>query len=288
MNVCLIIIISVTEKKYLLIRFQLAIGIAMYANAEAIRKYPGMLIFQGSENVKICSRDIKMSRKGAKYHRELYPNRGMRNKHHSSETKAKISSSEKGKVVQKETIEKLKISHLGKLESKETRIRKSISARNRPQISEETRNKMRKPKSAEAVKKTSEGLRKAILDGRIVINNKNTFAGAGFRDDLGFFVRSRWEANTVRILKLMNKNFEYESRNCRFKTSLGILILDFYLPDDNLWLEVKGYLYQKSKDKMNDYMNTYPNEAKNTFIIDGESYNKLSEKFRRKIPCWES
>ena len=39
---------------------------------------------------------------------------------------------------------------------------------------------------------------------------QHTHANGGFRNDLGFYVRSNWEANVARLLKLRNKQFEYE------------------------------------------------------------------------------
>jgi hypothetical protein len=68
---------------------------------------------------------------------------------------------------------------------------------------------------------------------------------------------------------------------------LGVLVLDLYLPKDNLWIEIKGYLHENSRNKMSEFVNLYPDEAKNTFVIDRGVYKILTDKFSSKIFGWE-
>lgn len=119
---------------------------------------------------------------------------------------------------------------------------------------------------------------------------------AGTRPDLGFFVRSRWEANYARYLKFLQERkqilrFEYEpdtfwfeqiKRGCRS-----------YTPDFKVWTsaekyeyhEVKGYMDQKSRTKLDRMKRYYPNEK--VVLIDEPYYKDLKNKLSRMIPNWE-
>jgi len=68
---------------------------------------------------------------------------------------------------------------------------------------------------------------------------------------------------------------------------LGVLVLDLYLPNLNKYIEIKGYLNPKSKEKLWKFIQLYQSEAENTFIIDGEIYGLLSLLFKNKILEWE-
>ena len=74
---------------------------------------------------------------------------------------------------------------------------------------------------------------------------------------LGHFVRSRWEANVARFLKLMNMPYEFEKY--RFKLSNGhIYIPDFKIKNQNLFIEVKGYMREEDQQKINLFRKEYP------------------------------
>ena len=67
----------------------------------------------------------------------------------------------------------------------------------------------------------------------------HTYVGlAGIRDDLGIFFRSRWEANYARVLNLLGILWLYEPT--RFTTPYGSYAPDFYLPEREVYVEVKG------------------------------------------------
>lgn len=48
---------------------------------------------------------------------------------------------------------------------------------------------------------------------------------------------------------------------------------DFYLPDLNIWLEVKGYWWGRDKEKMDIIMKTYPHRK--IIILEKEQYEKI-------------
>ena len=129
----------------------------------------------------------------------------------------------------------------------------------------------------------SKGQKEAILSGKF-IPMKNGFRGAGFRADLNRYFRSRWEANQARILNYEHIKWEYESKKCRFKLSEGtIYVIDFYLPELNEYVEIKGGV--SSDRKYNLFILEYPEI--NIKIIRKEEYEKLSQKYQNKIINWE-
>jgi hypothetical protein len=122
-----------------------------------------------------------------------------------------------------------------------------------------------------------------ILDGSVNLSS-NSFKGAYYRNDLDKYFRSRWEANFVRLLNFFNIKWEYESKKCRIKTNYGILILDFYLPEFDMYIEVKGFLHEKCKLKLSWLKDNLDIEVK---IIDEEVYKALKDTYSSQIKNWE-
>lgn len=125
--------------------------------------------------------------------------------------------------------------------------------------------------------------------------NQHTKGRGGTRDDLGFYVRSAWEANYARYLNwLLSKNeiykWEYEVDTYWFEhIKRGVRS---YTPDFKVWSnsekyeyhEVKGYMDQKSKTKLKRMDKYYPNEK--VIVIAAEEYKSI-KKWSRLIPGWE-
>jgi len=129
----------------------------------------------------------------------------------------------------------------------------------------------------------------------------------GYRKDLGMNFRSNWEANFSRILNAYEIVFEFEPKVFTFPIKRGTkgYVPDFYLPKHDEWIEIKGYLDDKSKIKLKRFKRYYPLEfEKLTFIIskystDGKNFAKLLEiknvifyediknNYINKIPNWE-
>lgn len=94
-------------------------------------------------------------------------------------------------------------------------------------------------------------------------------SSAGRRADIDFHVRSKWEANYVRILRFLNQRFEYERHEFKFPVERGtrFYLPDFYLPDKDQFVELKGYLDAKSKTQLSRFIQHYPNKAKRMRIV---------------------
>jgi hypothetical protein len=117
---------------------------------------------------------------------------------------------------------------------------------------------------------------------------KKTFAG-GRREDLdNVFFRSSWEANIARYFNFVGIKWTYEPKQFEFPVKRGCVSYkpDFYLPKEDTWVEVKGYMDSKSKTKLNRFKRYYPEEYKKLIIIGREEYKEIS-KHKAIIPYWE-
>lgn len=117
----------------------------------------------------------------------------------------------------------------------------------------------------------------------------------GVREDLGHYVRSRWEANIARYLKWLIsqrkiKKYEYEVDCFEFKNikrGNRSYTPDFkvYLNDGNIeYWEVKGWMDKSSKTKLKRMAKYYPNVK--IILIERKQYKEI-EKWERLIPNWE-
>ena len=141
-------------------------------------------------------------------------------------------------------------------------------------------------------------------------------AKGGYRKDLKQFMRSMMERNVARYYKYMNIGWVYESMEFEFtaiKRGIRFYKPDFYLPTQDLWIEVKGYFRPQCKTKLRRFKKYYQREfEKLRFIIpdkysrskangemikflcddlginfkDIESYREM-QKFGSMIPDWE-
>lgn len=117
----------------------------------------------------------------------------------------------------------------------------------------------------------------------------------GKRADLGFYVRSRMEANYCRYLQWLVARgaiqaWAYEPETFEF---VGIKRgTRFYTPDFRvtecdgriLYHEVKGWMDPKSATQLKRMAKYYPEVR--IVVIDGAAYRALAQ-WRRLIPHWE-
>lgn len=135
--------------------------------------------------------------------------------------------------------------------------------------------------SSEARMNMSQAAAKRIRERR---NTTSNFYGrGGFREDIGLYVRSSWEANFARTLIHEGKAFEYEPDS--FTLQDGRV----YTPDfkvDNIFYEVKGWWTESARSKFDAFKEQFPSiEMK---IIGPDEYNILKDKYSKLIIHWET
>jgi hypothetical protein len=110
-------------------------------------------------------------------------------------------------------------------------------------------------------------------------------AKSGIRTDINpntyFF--SRWEANFARILNLMGIRWVHQPM--RFQLRSQKYTPDFYLPDFDIYVEIKNYLSDYSLRRDSQFRELYP-ELRLSLILKPQ-YLKLQEKFAPLIGNWE-
>jgi hypothetical protein len=78
-------------------------------------------------------------------------------------------------------------------------------------------------------------------------------------------MRSKWETRYAKFLTEKNISWQYEPKIFIFKNGKRY-IPDFYLPEKNEWHEVKGWMDERSKQKLEMFKQEFTNE--NLVIID--------------------
>lgn len=149
-------------------------------------------------------------------------------------------------------------------------------------------------------------------------NGWNPYSNAkgGKREDIGIYVRSKMEANYIRYLNFMKVKWEYEPKIFYFKgVKRGTLSYtpDIYLPEEDKWIEIKGWFTQRAKTSLKRFKKQYFNEFQKLIIVldnpwgrtksDAEamgyleeigigierieSYKEIKSKLSKLIPNWE-
>jgi len=142
-------------------------------------------------------------------------------------------------------------------------------------------------------------------------------AKGGYRKDLKQYFRSKWEANISRYYNFTGIKWTYEPQEFEFykiKRGSRFYKPDFYLPEQDKLIEIKGFFTASDKTKIRRFKKYYPEEfAKLEFIIpdkyardkaNGEmikflcedlgiyfirigSYKEIEDKLGSLIPNWE-
>jgi len=110
------------------------------------------------------------------------------------------------------------------------------------------------------------------------------YTRTGYRKDIDMNVRSSWEANFVRILKLYKIDFKFEPTVFPFPIKRGTRAYtpDFLLTRNNEWIEIKGYLDDKSKLKLKRFKRYYPDEFVNLTCVIGK-YSTDAKNFMNEL-----
>jgi len=97
-----------------------------------------------------------------------------------------------------------------------------------------------------------------------------------FYPDLNIHFKSTWEANIARIFNYLNIKWDYEP--AIFDLNGIKYCPDFYLSEFNIFVEVKGYMYNHSQNKINKFKEKYPLE-----VIGPTEYKEWINDFGKNI-----
>ena len=108
----------------------------------------------------------------------------------------------------------------------------------------------------------------------------------GFRIDLEHYVRSSWEADFARILRLHHLDYQYEPKTFTLQKDNKILTYtpDFYVPSQNTFYEIKGWLHSIDTEKINLFKEQYPQT--NLVLISATKFAEFALKYKTLIK-WE-
>lgn len=217
-----------------------------------------------------------------------------------SERMKKYDETEMGKANREKALQKMqaqnKICHpkgmLGKTHTEEYKRQMSERVKKEWQDPDSTFN------SEQFRQKRSDIMSKQMIE-KYKSNSENHSRGhGGRRSDLnGLYLRSSWEANYARYLNFLIKHkniykWEYEPDTFYFENiKRGTRS---YTPDFKIWkteksepyyVEVKGWMDQKSKTKLSRMKKYYPNIR--IVLISEPEYNEIKNKLSALIPNWE-
>jgi len=129
---------------------------------------------------------------------------------------------------------------------------------------------------------------KAIIEEDGIITRKKgnayQYTRTGYRKDIKLNVRSSWEANFVRVLNIYKIDFDFEPQVFTFPIKRGTkgYTPDFYLNKTNTWVELKGYMDDKSKIKLKRFKRYYPKQFENLVCIISK-YSSDAKKFLMEL-----
>jgi hypothetical protein len=108
---------------------------------------------------------------------------------------------------------------------------------------------------------------------------------AGIRKDISkiIYFYSRWEANIVRLFNYLGIEWVYQPKT--FDLCSQNYTPDFYLPEHNIYLEVKNFLWKYSKIRDRKFRKLYPDI--NLILLLKKDYLKIENKYSYLIKNWE-
>lgn len=108
----------------------------------------------------------------------------------------------------------------------------------------------------------------------------SNIATGGYNKELNLSYDSTWELNFAYILKYLEIEWKREPK--KFKLSNGTrYIPDFYLPEFNMFIEIKGRWFPGSKEKTKLFKKEYPEY--NYYVIDAKKYFQWQKEFNKQI-----
>ena len=114
-----------------------------------------------------------------------------------------------------------------------------------------------------------------------------TYTKAGYREDLGHYVRSSWEADMARVFRYLGWEYQYEPQTFELVKDDGKKFTytpDFFVPEQNTWFEIKGWMDNVSAEKTALFQEQYP--QCNMVVIDKTLFAEFQVKYADLVE-WE-
>jgi hypothetical protein len=157
---------------------------------------------------------------------------------------------------------------------------KKHNEESKSKISKKSKASWNDPNSKLDRKKTTERLREANYRRQKNGVPKNTYTKArgGKRKDLNNqYLRSKWEANYARYLNYLGLEWEYEPKTFEFKEikrGTRHYTPDFYIPKEDVFIEVKGWFTSKGETAIKRFFKYFPEKAKKLKIVLDKEFSK--------------
>jgi DNA polymerase III alpha subunit len=116
---------------------------------------------------------------------------------------------------------------------------------------------------------------------------RTAYSAAGLREDLGHYVRSSWEADFARVLKYLGTPYQYEPRRFTLSRADGSTLTyapDFFVPEARCFYEIKGWMDERSAEKIRLFREQYPDET--LVVIDKTQFAELQMRYGDLVE-WE-
>jgi hypothetical protein len=132
-------------------------------------------------------------------------------------------------------------------------------------------------------KKISEETRKKMSANSLRQTHRFSRCRGGYRDDLKLYFRSSWEANYARYLNFKNVIWEYEPTV--FDLGEGYTYTPDFRLNDGTYVEIKGWLTQQGKMKLERFKSKYPDVK--LVLVNRNDYRIIVNEYKNVIPHWE-
>ena len=107
-----------------------------------------------------------------------------------------------------------------------------------------------------------------------------TYTKSGYRKDLAHYVRSSWEADMARVFRHLGWDYQYEPRTFELVKQSGSTITytpDFFIPEQNTFYEIKGWMDNVSAEKIALFHEQYPEQ--NLIVVDKTLFAEFQVKY---------
>lgn len=198
-----------------------------------------------------CGGEVKVYRGKPRRFINLHQNRGKNNsnygKHHSINTRDKIRYKALGRKLSSEHKLKIGKGAIGRIKSKNERDKLSLSHMG-----------SKNPNYGKIFNKDGCG--------------KGSYYNSPFQKII--WLRSSWEVAYAKYLDLKNIRWYYEW--VTFDLENTTYTPDFFIPEENMFVEIKGYMRKKTGEKIDCFRKKYP--EKNFKILFGNDLRLLGIK----------